>query len=193
MLNMPCQLRTILRSFGLIRTELLIGGSAGAGSRAAGGAPHSIMTPTRSSSAPTCSPYSSSTERTDEPRHHRPDPRLLGDPAQLGALEGALRTAGLPSAHPGLPRLRGRGRGPQRRPDPDREPDRARRHRPPHRRDRRAGTAADPDGPLRRRSVHPAHAGSRLRRGGRGDQLSPHRRACPWCPCRSSSQPSRYC
>jgi hypothetical protein len=27
---------------------------------------------------------------TDEPRHHCPDPWLLGDPAQLGALEGPL-------------------------------------------------------------------------------------------------------
>jgi hypothetical protein len=38
-----------------------------------------------------------------------------------------------------------------------------------------AGAAADPDGPLRRRGVHPAHAGSRLRRSRRGDQLGPHR------------------
>jgi hypothetical protein len=41
--------------------------------------------------------------------------------------------------------------------------------------DRRDRAAADPDRPLRRRSVHPAHAGSRLRRSGRGDQLSSHR------------------
>ena len=51
-------------------------------------------------------------------QHHRLDPRLLGDPAQLGALEGPLRAAGLPRAHPGLPGHRGRGRGSQRRPDP---------------------------------------------------------------------------
>ena len=45
------------------------------------------------------------------------DPRLLGDPAQLGELEGALRGQGLPRADAGLPGLRGRGRGAQRRPD----------------------------------------------------------------------------
>ena len=44
-----------------------------------------------------------------------------------------LRGQGLPGPRPGLSRVRGRGRGAQRRPDTDRGPDRARRHRPPQR------------------------------------------------------------
>jgi hypothetical protein len=57
-------------------------------------------------------------EDASEPRHHCPDPRLLGDPAQLGAVEGSLREAGLPRTHLWLPRCRGRGRGPECRPQP---------------------------------------------------------------------------
>ena len=36
-------------------------------------------------------------------RHDRPDPRLLGDPAQLGGLDGALRGEGLPRPHARYP------------------------------------------------------------------------------------------
>ena len=67
-----------------------------------------------------------SPERIDA-RHDRPDPRLLGDAAQLGALDRPLRGPGLPRPRARVPRLRGRGRGAQRRPVADRGADRARR------------------------------------------------------------------
>ena len=75
---------------------------------------------------------------TQQARHDRPDPRLLGHAAQLGGLEGALRGARLQRAHARLPGLRGRGRGAQRRPVADRGADRARDHRAPRERRRRA-------------------------------------------------------
>ena len=67
-------------------------------------------------------------------RHHRPRPRPLDDPAQLGGLGGALRGQGLQGADPGVPRLRDRGRGAAREPRRHREPHRARDRRPPRRR-----------------------------------------------------------
>ena len=53
-------------------------------------------------------------------RHHRSDPRLLGDPPQLGELDHALREPRLPGPGAGVPGLRGRGRGAERRPGSDR-------------------------------------------------------------------------
>src|SRR3712207_8318629 len=41
----------------------------------------------------------------------RSDPRLLGDAAELGELDHLLRGEGLPRPRPGVPGLRGRGRG----------------------------------------------------------------------------------
>ncbi len=60
-------------------------------------------------------------------RHDRPGPRLLGHAPELGGLDRPLRGQGLHRARPGLSRLRGRGRGAQRRSDPDRRPPGARR------------------------------------------------------------------
>src|SRR6476469_7636576 len=63
-------------------------------------------------------PALSAERKIDEHRrlvsgHNRSDPRLLGDPKKLGALEGPLREPRLSRPHPGLPRLRGGGRGAQ--------------------------------------------------------------------------------
>ena len=72
----------------------------------------------------------------------RPDPRLLGDAPQLGALDRALRGQGLQGPRARLPGLRGRGRGAQRRPVADRGADRAGDHRAP-----RGGRSAALDAP----------------------------------------------
>ena len=97
-------------------------------------------------------------------------------PAQLGGLEGALRGQGLPRADPGLPGLRGRGRGAQRRPDADRGADPPEDHRAPRGRDRASWTSR------RSSSGHSAGGASLqllldrgLRRGRRGAQLGAHR------------------
>ena len=108
-------------------------------------------------------------------RHHRPDPRLLGDAPQLGGLEGPLRGEGLQGHRPRLSRLRGRGRGAQRRPGADRAGDGAADHREARGHRRRARRAADPHGPLGGRRVHAGPARPRLRRRRRGDQLGAHR------------------
>ena len=77
--------------------------------------------------------------------------------------------------HARVSRVRGRGRGAERRPHADRGAHGPRGHRAPRVRYRRARRAADPDGSLGRRGVHPAADGSWLRRGGCGDQLGAHR------------------
>ena len=119
------------------------------------------------------------------------DPRLLGDAPQLGALDRPLRGQGLPRARARLPRLRGRGRGAERRPVADRGADRAGDHRAPRGGRRRARHAADPDGPLRRRRVHADPARPRLRRRRRGDQLGADRGRRGRARCRRSSRRSR--
>ncbi|CAA9575914.1 MAG: hypothetical protein; putative Arylesterase-related, partial [uncultured Thermomicrobiales bacterium] len=111
----------------------------------------------------------------DRPRHDRPDPRAVGDPAQLGALGRPLPDLRPPRPRPGLPRPGGRGRGAARRPVADRGADgpcRRRALRAPH---RSARPAADHHGPLLRRPDHPDPARPRLRRRGRGDRLGARR------------------
>ena len=75
---------------------------------------------------------------------------------------------------PGIPRLRGGGRGSQHRPLPDRGP-RARDHREVRVGDRRARRAADHHRPLGGRGVHSDAARPRLRVGRRGAQLGADR------------------
>ena len=87
----------------------------------------------------------------------------------------ALRGQGLARARPGLPRVRGRGRGAERRPHADRGADGPGDHRAPRGDRRRARIAADHHRPLRRRRVHPDPARPRLRRRRRGDQLGADR------------------
>ena len=101
-------------------------------------------------------------------RHDRPRPRLLGDPAQLGALESALRGEGLQGDRPGVPRLRGRGRGAQRRPDADRRRDRPGDHRPPRGRHQRLRD--------RRRSSSATRPAARSRRSCSTTATAPRRR-----------------
>ena len=105
-------------------------------------------TPTATGSTPTCSRSSTpdhtkedTTMNDDHRRHHRPRPRTVDDPPQLGALGHALPGQGPHRADPRLPRLRHRGRGPAREPRHHRQPDRARDRRPPRRgRSRRVET-----------------------------------------------------
>ena len=64
-------------------------------------------------------------------------------------------------------------------------------HRAPRGGRRRARRAADPDGPLGRRRLHPDPARPRLRRRRRGDQLGAHRGRHASCRSRRSRRPSR--
>ena len=111
--------------------------------------------------------------RFPQTRHHRPDPRLLGDPTVVGALDHPLRERRLPRSRSRLSRFRGRGRGAQRRPVADRGSDRAADHRAPRVGRRWARLAADPDRALRRWRVRADPARPRLRRRGRRHQLGP--------------------
>ena len=91
-----------------------------------------------------------------------------------------------------LPRLRGRGRGAQRRPHADRGGHRAGRSSSTSRRVVGAlDYAADPHRPLGRRRVHADPARPRLRRRRRGDQLGARPRASSGCRCRRSRRRSR--
>src|SRR5215208_7692625 len=72
-------------------------------------AAQAIPTLTRSSSAPELLALLEEHGETDEPRHDRPDPRLLGDAAELGGLDQLLPGQGLPGPGSGLSRVRGRG------------------------------------------------------------------------------------
>ena len=89
---------------------------------------------------------------------------------------------GLPRPRAGLSRLRGRGRGAQRRPVADRGGHGPGDHRAPGGGDRRARLAADPDGPLGRRGLHadPARPRLRRRRASRSTRRPP--RACKVVP-----------
>ena len=94
-------------------------------------------------------------ERHLGPRHDRPDPRLLGDPAQLGALDRPLRGARLQRAR-ARPTRASRSRSRRSTPTrPRSRRSRCRRSSSTSRRDRRSRHAADPDRPLGRRGVHP--------------------------------------
>ena len=126
------------------------------------------------------------------PRHHRPDPRLLGDAAELGGLDHPLRAARLPRPRARLPRLRGRGRGAQRRPDADRGADGAGDHRAP-----RVASSAALDSPpiLMGHSAGGVFTQILLDHGfgaaGVGDQLGADRGRQAWCRCRRSGRRSR--
>ena len=117
------------------------------------------------------------------PRHHRPHPRLLGDPAQLGALDRPLRAPRATAcSRPPTPASRSRSR----RSTPTRR--RSRRSRSPRssstsrRVVARARRAADPHRPLRRRRVHPDPARPRLRRRRAWRSTRRRPRACRSCP-----------
>ena len=97
-------------------------------------------------------PGAAQQRRRGRARHDRPHPRLLGDPPQLGGLDGPLRGQGLPGARPRpTPASRSRSR----RSTPTRRRSRRSPSRPssttssPSSRDARP--AADPHGPLGRR------------------------------------------
>ncbi|CAA9297930.1 MAG: hypothetical protein AVDCRST_MAG54-4995, partial [uncultured Actinomycetospora sp.] len=109
------------------------------------------------------------------PRHDRAGPRLLGDAPLVGAVDRPLRGPGLPGDHPGLPRLRGGGRVPQRRPGPGRGAHDGRDRRAPRGDRARDPLAADHHRALRGRRVHPDPARPRLRRRGRRAELGAHR------------------
>ena len=100
-------------------------------------------------------------------------------------------TGRLPRARARLPRLRGRGRGAQRRPVADRGRDRAADHRAPRGGRRRARQPADHHGPLGRRRLHPGPARPRLRRRRRGASTRRPPRASPSCRSPRSGRPSR--
>ena len=104
-------------------------------------------------------------------RYDRVGPRLLGDAAQLGALDPALRGEGLPRPRPRIPRFRGRGRGAQRRPNAGRAAHGPGGHRASGVDRRGARRPSDPHGPLGGRHVCADPARPRLRRCGSDVQL----------------------
>ena len=108
-------------------------------------------------------------------------------PPELGGVGRPLPREGLHRLGAGVPRLRGRSRGAQRRSDADRashDPGDRRRPRVDH---RRARPAADPHGALRRRCDRPDPPRPRLRRRRCGASTRRRPRASRWRRCHSSS------
>ena len=114
--------------------------------------------------------------RHDHTRHDRADPRLLGDPAIVGALEGPLRGAGASrSTRPAYPGFEVEVEALRADPTPIADLTIEAIVEPPRSASSTRSTAADPHGPLRRRRVHAGRDGPRVRLRRRGAQLGPDR------------------